>query len=129
MKSDISIDELIRLAEESQNTPKRKFKDTTVSNFLVSMGIESGNIKVPSYLIFYVYKKIWAGSRKTVSKIQFFRILKHSFSQVRTGRQRYYLLNDTININDKLLIENAKKFDDNYNRKRNHMADYDRKKA
>ena len=101
-KSTINYDELVRLLDE-ENNPKPKKKAVgkggipDVLRFIKSHGLQKGEIRVPSYRIYYCFIK-WAPQNwsKTWGNTEFFRIFKKQFEQKRTGRQRYYLLNTPI---------------------------------
>ena len=119
MSNEVDINELLKLLD-SEETPieKVKVEDPTsirrqnkdVLNFIRKMEIDRGFKKYPSYLIYYHYA-IWARvtGRKKFSSIEFFKTFKQLFTQKRTGKQRYYLINEKLEINDDLL-EKAKKY-------------------
>lgn len=102
--SDLSLDELLKVLEEAQKSSsstssKRGVGQTkeyaTAKYFIRDFGVESGLDRVPNYVIYYTYRIVWdkqKASNKT-NKINFFRTFNKQFKQVRTGRQRYYLLN------------------------------------
>lgn len=97
----IDYDELVRLLDEEDN-PKprskpRKTENSDVIRFIEKNSIQQGNIRVPSYKIYYCFIK-WAqwNWSKTWGNTEFFRTFNKHFKQVRTGRQRYYLLNTAI---------------------------------
>lgn len=78
--------------------------------FIQAFDITIGDIKYPNFLIFYHFKK-WTekkGYRHKLGLTEFFRTFSKYFEQVRTGRQRYYLLNDALKMDDETLIK-AKK--------------------
>lgn len=104
MKLDISHEELLKLLNEEQDqTPKKKKpKDRKdVMMFIRHFQIEQGQTRVSTDLIYYNFikwtKVSWA--RKT-SKIDFFKTFSKYFTQVRTGKQRYYLINDVLDTSE-----------------------------
>lgn len=112
-----NIDELLSLIEEETVEKKSsKFnKDKTVEAFIADLNIEAGENKIPTYVIFYAYRKLWRDedgfNLKKASKIAFFRSFK--YPQVRDGQQRYYLLNNSVQVNEEIKKE-AKLYDKKY---------------
>ena len=120
----IDYDELVRLLDEENNPTTRpkpkKITNSDVMRFIDKNGFKQGEIRVPSYRIYYCFIK-WAqwNWAKTWGNTEFFRTFNKHFKQVRTGRQRYYMLNTVID-ESKEYEEKAKdyytKWVKNYNR-------------
>ena len=111
----VDYDELVKLIEEEQKPrPKAKKKDRSsrgrwVNKFIKEHNIETGPLKVPTYVIYYHFAK-WAdgGWAKRYSKIEFFRNFNKHFEQKRSGHQRYYMINDSLELSEEI-YEKAKK--------------------
>lgn len=86
--------ELIELARQ-EGESVRNFRDdkSNLPKFIREFNITTGDIKVPNYLIYYVYRISWRPQGKKMSKIEFMRRLSKVFDQKRTGKVRYYMLN------------------------------------
>jgi len=82
------------------STQKSK-ENKDVLKFIQKNGIIPGNYRVPTYVIYYQYMK-WTRTTwySFWGKEEFFRTFKKHFKQVRTGKQRYYLLNDALDLSD-----------------------------
>jgi len=91
---DNTVEELI------QESGKGEFKDPTVIKFCQSYSLKSGEIRVPSWLIYMVYRSRFTrvGNAFKVKPVAFFRTFKKLFTQTRSGNQRYYLLNTDFNL-------------------------------
>jgi hypothetical protein len=87
----IHIDELVAIAKGKDERSTKE--NVTVVRFIKEQAIEAGENRVPTYVVYYTYKKL--GYTK-VGKTEFFRTFNKYFKQVRTSKQRYYLLNDAI---------------------------------
>lgn len=109
-----SVEELLSIIEPSEedgvqnkNKGKKKnnTKNRTVDDFISEMGIEPGPNKVKTSVIYYMYYVVWRENlqRKKASKIAFFRHFATKFPLKRDGKQRYYLLNDSLNIDNAIL--------------------------
>jgi hypothetical protein len=125
-KPTVSYDELLRLLNE-ENEPKVKepYKwkpNSDVVRFITKNGIEPGEEKVPNYLIYYTFIK-WAQQNwaRTWGNTEFFRTFNKYFETKRDGKQRYYMINNTID-RSKEYEEKAKsyyqKWVKNYNREK-----------
>lgn len=123
--SDITSEELLSFlesVESDKKTKKVKPKDSSsVNRFIKDNNVETGLDKIPTYVIFYTYKKKWSDSiykEKKVNKIVFFRAFNKLFTQIRTGKQRYYLLDKkSFDLTREGLLE-AKYFEESYNAKK-----------
>lgn len=113
----LSIDELLDLLDDSDSYESLVSKEKSVNKFIRENGIISGQIKVPTYVIYYHYKRKWKLQAKKLSKIAFFREFNKLFDQVRTKNTRYYLLNDGIFNLDKESLDEAKGSDKRYEKK------------
>ena len=123
--SDLDLDELLELLEkEAELRPSKKRYSSKKDNshkdscarFIRKMNVSKGLERVPNYVIYYTYKKIYKGAinEKKWSKHHFFRLFNKEFQQVRTGKQRYYLLDDgPFDLTREGLLE-AKKYDEEY---------------
>jgi hypothetical protein len=90
--SDYDLDDLLSLINEkdSEKGPSVVLEALgEIEQFCNEMKIFAGVDKVPNHVIYYTYKDVYKGD---LSKIEFFRRFKKIFKQVRTGKQRRYLL-------------------------------------
>lgn len=84
------LHDLLELIEETDSEkspdlrPKKELQD-----FYDKYKVRDGLDRIPNYVIYYTYKIKYKGY---MSKIEFFRQFKKDFNQVRTGKQRCYLL-------------------------------------
>lgn len=101
----LSIDELLEKAEQKQKKPRRSENHRDVQRYIEAMKIETGTTAVPTYVIFYHYRSIYDGSHfnTKANKTVFFRTFGKRFPTYRKNKQRYYLINDFIQITDELL--------------------------
>ena len=76
-----------------------------------------GSTPVPNYKIYYDYCKKWNPTGKKVSKIEFLRKLSRVYESKRTGKTRYYLINQGVFNTDKGQLDEAKEFDRKYRNK------------
>jgi hypothetical protein len=121
--SDKSIEELLKLVSENKpSAPSKRVtgNNKTVLKFIQDLNIESGTVKVPNFVIFYYYRRIWNSAmdqqRYKTSKHAFFVTFGKHFVQHRQANQRYYLIKEGIFD----LSEEAQKKADEYDR--NHWA-------
>lgn len=126
--SDLTNEELLEFLKKAEeenkkgNIKKVKSKDSSsVKRFIKDNNIETGLDKIPTYVIFYTYKRKWSDNiykEKKVNKIVFFRAFNKLFTQIRTGKQRYYLLDKkSFDLTREGLLE-AKYFEESYNAKK-----------
>ena len=91
MSEDLSLQELISLLDEAPE--KESFvasSDSKISDYINEINLVKGVDRIPSYVLWYSYKKVWGGY---LSKVEFFRQLKkEGFAQYRTGKGRGYLV-------------------------------------
>ena len=87
----LPLEKLLQILQESdpEKGSDLVFNESKLDKFYKESSIREGVDRVPSYVIYYFYKHIYGGD---MSKIDFFREFKKRFTQVRTGKQRYYLL-------------------------------------
>ena len=121
----VTTEEILKTIENAEKNiedlPKIKLKkdkeNKDVLNFIKKNGILPGDTRVPTYAIYYHYS-IWTRTNwaRLWGKEEFFRTFRKHFTQVRTGRQRYYLLNDALDLSDEL-IKKAKKYDERKKRR------------
>lgn len=102
-----SIEELLKLVSSKEKKEKKPREDNkNVLQFISDLGIESGLVAIPNYLIFYIYRNIWCPeeSKKKAKKITFFQTFGKHFTQYRKNKQRFYMLKDGIfDVNDEVL--------------------------
>jgi len=86
-----TVEDLLKLLEEPDESPvsSRSVDDSKIGDFIDAFNITAGVDRLPNHVIWYTYKKVYGGK---LSKIEFFRQLKKEFIQVRTGKQRSYML-------------------------------------
>lgn len=93
---------MIELSDLLSRIEKNKQKKEVVFNsfdfFLKSYNIENGLDKVPTYLIYYLYRKFLSSNLEIlpIKKRQFFKQFKQLFKLKRYGKQRYYLLDKKV---------------------------------
>lgn len=116
------LDELLKLLEEQAEAKRTKVKVIKSSQkdssqrFIDNKNIVKGLDRVPNYVIYYTYKKVYQGKmgEEKWSKHHFFRLFNKGFTQVRTGKQRYYKLDGkSFDLSRGGLLE-AKKYDEEY---------------
>lgn len=98
MQEDYKTEELLELIGEEPQKKEAPSLDTDskIKDFINRYNLNIGLDRIPTYVVYYMYKVKYRGE---LSKIEFFRqFKKEGFIQVRTGRQRSYLLdcNDLI---------------------------------
>lgn len=92
-----SLEDLLKLVDEAEDKQQRSVKnkdENSVNRFISDLDIKTGLERIPTFVIYYTYKKIWYNKvkDKKVNKIVFFRAFNKLFTQYRSNRQRYYLL-------------------------------------
>jgi len=96
--SDLSLEELLKTLDDAEEKQKIKpvHRDVPhMDRFLEEMNIKVGTDRVPNYIIYYTYMRVWKGVLKNdnkFSKIKFFRSLNKRLPRARDGRQRYYMV-------------------------------------
>ena len=109
----VELEELLNLLEEEEAPSKKPSKNARVDEegkhvwkpnkdverFIKKLNIQPGENKVPTYVIYYTFTT-WANENWTRKwrPTEFFRTFKKHFEQKRTGRQRYYMLNDALDL-------------------------------
>ena len=119
-KKTLNLDELLELIDQEEKkkagehvkeVPQVNIDNSdkdinkTAYKFIQTFSIAQGEIKYPNYVIFYHFR-LWCSIKNYYQKIgltEFFRTFNKYFNQVRTGRQRYYLLNDSLEMDDETL--------------------------
>jgi hypothetical protein len=93
----------------------RENKD--VLKFIRKLDIQPGTNKVPTYIIYYQFAQ-WHQTqwRNLWGKEEFFRTFKKHFEQKRSGNQRFYMINDALDLSDEM-YEKAKKYDQKYQKR------------
>ena len=115
-----SLEELLKLVDEAEQKQQRSVKnkdENSVNRFISDLEIKTGLERIPTFVIYYTYKKIWFNKvkDKKVNKIVFFRAFNKLFTQYRTNKQRYYLLDgDSFDLTREGLLE-AENFDKRLN--------------
>jgi hypothetical protein len=93
---DLALDSLLDLLEKAKNRkdPSSFKENSSVNRFIREWDIGPGKDRIPTYIIFYTYRVLWDGINRLnkTNKINFFRTFAKHFEQVRTGKNRYYLL-------------------------------------
>lgn len=116
------LEDLLELIEQKskdkeEDNSKDKKVHWSIKKFIREHSIERGLDRVPTYVLFYHYRKLWTKTtnQNKVNKIVFGRGLKAlGFEQVRTGKQRYYLLDGSrLDLSREVLLE-AKYYDERY---------------
>lgn len=97
MNNELTLDELLKVAtDEEQTTVVAKFnkvQDRTILAFIQDFQLEVGDFRVPTYVIYYLYKKYWKRfPQAKLTKVDFFRKFSKEFTLKRKGKQRCYLL-------------------------------------
>jgi hypothetical protein len=93
------IDELLKLLDEkidkleADKTASKPINEST-ERFIKTCNIKNGVDRISNDIIYYTYQKKYVASmgEEKWSKVHFFRLFNKHFNQVRTGKQRYYLL-------------------------------------
>ena len=110
--SDYDLEELLDLLDRDDlkkvvsNTPKKKLPNSKqINDFVEDYEIGQGEIFVPNYFIYYVYRSEWKGrtDRAKTNKRAFFQTFGSKFKQKRTAKCRGYLLNDCFSLTDEKL--------------------------
>lgn len=122
--SDISLEELLKTIEEAEESVEElelpKHKDVVhMTTFLTDSEIKVGIDRIPNYVIYYTYRILWrkVDPHALTSKIKFFRTFNKQFTQVRTGKQRSYLLDaGAFDLTREGILE-AKHYDEKYNKR------------
>jgi hypothetical protein len=107
--------ELIKIAREDGDSIKNLMDDkTTIVKFIRHFNLKPGNILVPNYLIYYIYKTKWSIQGNKISKIDFMRRFSKIFEQKRKTKTRFYKLeNNPFSEYD---LKAAKKYDKKFNK-------------
>ena len=122
--ADESLTELFKLLNEEQekinNSPETHEKNRTnkdVLRFIRKFQIAPGENRAPTYLIYHQYKD-WQKStwKKPWGKEEFFRTFKKYFQQKRSGNQRCYMINESLDLS-KEAYEKAKKYEKNWQKR------------
>jgi hypothetical protein len=115
----LTLDELLELMEEAGDSIESLVDSTerSVKKFIKEHNITPGQTKVPSYVIFYHYRRVWRLQGNKVNKIVFFRNFNKLFDQYRTKSTRYYLLNEGIFDLSQEDLNEAKESDKRYEKK------------
>jgi hypothetical protein len=95
-----SLEELLSKIDEAEQKQQRSVKnvdENSVNRFISDLEIKTGLERIPTFVIYFAYKKIWFNKvkDKKVNKIVFFRAFNKLFTQFRSNKQRYYLLDPT----------------------------------
>lgn len=107
-EKDYTLQELIDLIGEDSEKSPNLHQDNKLQDFYDKLNIRAGVDRIPNYIIYYTYK---VGYKGELSKIEFFRQFKKDFIQVRTGKQRSYMLDgESFNLTEEGKIE-AKFYD------------------
>lgn len=74
--------------------------DYTVKKFCKHYGVTAGDYRIPSFLIYMVYRRLFTNvdTSAKIRPIPFFKSFNKLFTQVRTGKQRYYMINTDFDL-------------------------------
>jgi len=128
----LDLKELLDLLEEEEtgvlkvDNPRSDNKkhvwkpNKDVERFIRKVGIEEGEVRVPTFVIYYTFVK-WATENwsRTWGNTEFFRTFRYYFKQRRTGKQRYYMLNPSMDMSEDFIDKSRKyyqKWVKSYNR-------------
>lgn len=99
----------------TQASGERENKD--VLKFIRKFDLKPGSNKVPTYMIYYQFaqwhQKQW---RNLWGKEEFFRTFKKHFEQKRSGNQRFYMINDALDLSEEM-YEKAKKYEQKWQKR------------
>lgn len=118
------IEELQKLLEEEENKKEKsipqakEYENKDVLKFIRNTGLSPGDNKVPTYMIYYHFIK-WCNPRWGTlwGKEEFFRTFKKHFQLKRSGHQRYYMINDALDLSNEI-YEKAKKYDQKWQKRK-----------
>jgi hypothetical protein len=117
-----TLEELTTILEKEseKSTPIKAYKsgeNKDVLKFIRKTGLQAGDNKVPTYVIYYHFilwcRHFWIHLWK---KQEFFRTFSKHFQIRRSGHQRYYMINDSLDLS-KEFYEKAKKYDNKYKKR------------
>ena len=104
--SDYSLKDLLLLLDEEDSEKGPQVSSAPlgiIEQFCADMKIFAGVDRIKNFVIYYTYKEVYGGE---LSKIEFFRKFNKIFTQVRTGKQRCYLLDaDSFDMSREGLIK------------------------
>ena len=88
----IQLEDLLSRIDKNKN--KKEVVTGNFTHFISSYNIEKGLDKVPTYLIYYLYRQFLQKNQEIlpIKKSMFFRHFKALFELKRYGKQRYYML-------------------------------------
>lgn len=92
----LSIEELLAKAEDKSSSRRRCENNVNVQKYIDRVGWEAGTLVVPTYVIFWHYRKIYEEThyKSKANKTVFFRTFNKRFPSYRKNNQRFYLLNE-----------------------------------
>lgn len=99
------LDKEVEVKEETQEESpfsqegKRPI-DNTVMNFIKSNNIQSGEFRVPNYVIFMMYRTKFkkVNNALKTNPVSFFRTFRQFFERRRTGQGKFYLINTDFGL-------------------------------
>lgn len=103
-----STDDILKLLEEAENKnsaskPTKAKRHYSIKKFIRDFKIVPGNNRTPITLIYFHYSKFCTKyNYPKRSKIEFGRQISELFQQVRTGRERFYMIDSTLEDNPPL---------------------------
>lgn len=110
-----SIDDLMASLEDKKKAKLRIENNPNVLRYIEETQIESGDVAVPNFLIFWHYRNHWKCDRHyKASKIAFFRTFNKRFPSSRKTNQRYYLLKAGIFPMDDQSLKEASIYDQQF---------------
>jgi hypothetical protein len=86
--------EEVAVIEETPAIQKPVDTNDTVVKFIREFNLVRGEMKVPNYILYYLYKVKYKVYSKKVGLTEFFRQFKKYFDMKRSGDQRFYMLGE-----------------------------------
>lgn len=112
----MNLEDLLKVASSEEDSEIQEIGDRSVRRFVKDFQITYGEIKVPTYVIYYNYIKWVKNLNLTkVGKTEFFRQFKREFDQKRSKSCRYYMLNECFNLSEEAM-DRALDYDKKYQR-------------
>ena len=97
------LEELLKEEETPSRNTRKCPENRTVLRFIEDTKVRPGEHRVPTYVIYYIFCKwIRKTQRRPVGKEGFFRTFKTKFDLKRSGKQRYYMVNDAWELTEEL---------------------------
>jgi hypothetical protein len=120
--TDLSTEELLEILEKAKKnkedvSKKNKKINSSVNRFIQKFNIKAGNVRVPNSVIHYYYRRKFSYPETAkVSRIELFRQFSKLYESRRTGKSRFYLLNEAISL-DSSTLEEARNYEKKYQKR------------